>query len=131
ESRRALAGPPETMYALPRHRAAQAEQRLRLGPAWPKDVPDLVFRSSTGGPVNEKNLVRRHFKALLEKAVIPAHHRLYDLRHTCATLLLFQGEHPKVVAERLGHVDTNLTLDTYTHVLPGMQRVASDNLASL
>ncbi len=51
--------------------------------------------------------------------------RLYDLRHTHATLLLAEGVHPKVAAERLGHATTRLTLDTYSHVLPGMQEVAA------
>ena len=47
--------------------------------------------------------------------------RLYDLRHTAATLRLVNGEHPKVVQEMLGHASITLTLDTYSHVLPGMQ----------
>ena len=54
--------------------------------------------------------------------------RLYDLRHTCATLLLTQGENPKVVSERLGHASVVLTLDTYSHVLPGMQKDATAKL---
>ena len=47
--------------------------------------------------------------------------RMYDLRHTCATMLLGAGEHPKIVSERLGHSSIALTLDTYSHVLPTMQ----------
>ncbi len=47
--------------------------------------------------------------------------RLYDLRHTAATLRLVNGEHPKVVQEMLGHASITLTMDTYSHVLPGMQ----------
>ena len=54
--------------------------------------------------------------------------RLYDLRHTCATLLLSRGEHPKIVGERLGHSSTTLTLDTYSHVLPDMQEQAAVRL---
>ncbi len=46
--------------------------------------------------------------------------RLYDLRHTCATLLLARNVHPKYVQELLGHASITLTLDTYSHVLPGM-----------
>lgn len=57
--------------------------------------------------------------------------RLYDLRHTCATLLLAAGENPKVVSERLGHVSVALRLDTYSHVLPSMQQSASEKLESL
>ncbi|HBB95039.1 MAG TPA: hypothetical protein DC054_06585 [Blastocatellia bacterium] len=54
--------------------------------------------------------------------------RLYDLRHTCATLLLTANEHPKIVSERLGHSNITLTMDTYSHVLPSMQQGASEKL---
>lgn len=63
-----------------------------------------------------------------KKAGLPASIRLYDLRHTCATLLLAANEHPKVVSERLGHSNITLTLDTYSHVLPSMQQGASEKL---
>lgn len=46
--------------------------------------------------------------------------RLHDLRHTCATILLKMGQHPKFVQELLGHANISITLDTYSHVLPGM-----------
>ena len=62
-----------------------------------------------------RNLVRRHFKPLLKKAGL-TDIRIYDLRHTMATLLLLNGENPKVVSERLGHASVVLTLDTYSHV---------------
>ena len=57
--------------------------------------------------------------------------KIYDLRHSCATLLLSEGENPKVVSERLGHASITLTLDTYSHVLPSMQKAASDKLENL
>ena len=46
--------------------------------------------------------------------------RFHDLRHTCATLLFKAGQHPKTVQELLGHSSISITLDTYSHVLPGM-----------
>jgi integrase len=55
----------------------------------------------------------------------------YDLCHSHATLLLANGEHPKVVSERLGHASVTLTLDTYSHVLPGMQEGATERLNAL
>jgi integrase len=61
-------------------------------------------------------------------AELPINFRLYDLRHSCATLLLVAGENPKVVPERLGHASVALTLDTYSHVLPTMQEAASQKL---
>jgi integrase len=57
--------------------------------------------------------------------------RLYDLRHTNATLLLLAEENPKVVAERLGHSTVVLTLDTYSHVLPTMQKTATEKLEKM
>ena len=57
--------------------------------------------------------------------------RVYDLRHTCATLLLLAGESVKVVSERLGHASVTLTLDTYSHVLPTMQEAAAEKLEAM
>lgn len=79
----------------------------------------------------QSNLFRRHFKPILVQAKLPQSFRVYDLRHTCATLLLATNEHPKVVSERLGHASITLTLDVYSHVLPSMQRAASDKLESI
>ena len=66
----------------------------------------------------------RQFKALLTAAKLPDM-RLHDLRHSCATLLLAQGVNPRVVMETLGHSQVSLTLNTYSHVLPALQRDAA------
>lgn len=71
-------------------------------------------------PLDAQNVVNRSFKPLLEKAGLPQI-RFHDLRHTCATLLLDKGVHPRIVQEMLGHASISLTLDTYSHVLPDMQ----------
>src|SRR5690606_21203271 len=118
--------PASVVQALRAHRARQAEERLAAGARY--ENLDLVFATSEGRPLDERNLVRRHFKPLLRKAGLPDTIRLYDLRHTCATLLLAGGEHPKVVSERLGHASVTLTLDTYSHVLPDMQQRSVDIL---
>ncbi len=125
-SRRTIPLPPTLTRALSEHRRRQAEQRLAAGPAY--DNNDLVFAAANGQPFDENNLVRRHFKPILRAASLPEVVRLYDLRHTCATLLLAAGENPKVVSERLGHASITLTLDTYSHVLPTMQRGAAERL---
>lgn len=78
-----------------------------------------------------KNLSQQYFKQALKKAELPETIRLYDLRHTCATLLLRAGENPKVVSERLGHASIVLTLDVYSHVLPDMQKAAAEKLENL
>lgn len=120
-SRRKLILTPIAAEALPRHRAAQLEERLRLGQGWEDN--DLVFPNSVGRPMEAGNFLRRHYFPLLRKAGLP-HVRFHDLRHTAATLLLLQGIHPKVVSEMLGHASVAITLDLYSHVLPDMQRDA-------
>ncbi len=128
-SRRSIRLVPTVIQALRAHRIQQAEWRLSQGAAYANR--DLVFASETGEPLNERNLVQRHFKNILRAAELPEALRLYDLRHTCATLLLSAGENPKVVSERLGHASVTLTLDTYSHVLPDMQQAAADRLEAL
>ena len=126
-SRRAIQLLPTVTKVLRAHRTQQATWRLSQGPAYRN--MDLVFASATGGPLSEREVVR-HFKAILKPAGLPDL-RLYDLRHTCASLLLAAGENPKVVSERLGHASVTLTLDTYSHVLPGLQQAASERLEAL
>lgn len=109
---------PLAVEPLVRHRAAQAAQRLRLGPGW-NDL-DLVFPNSLGKPMSASNLTRRNFTPFLGRAGLPAI-RFHDLRHTCATLMIAGGANIKVVSEYLGHSDVVTTLRTYAHVLPNMQ----------
>jgi integrase len=92
---------------------------LKLGEQY--ENHDLVFATEMGTPLLWRNLKRRHFKPLLRKAGLPKI-RLYDLRHTTATLLLQAGENPKIVSECLSHASIALTLDTYSHVLPDAAR---------
>ncbi len=84
----------------------------------------LVFPSGISTPLLGGNL-NRAFKAMLRRASLPAI-RFHDLRHTCATLLLRQGVNPKFVQELLGHASVAITLDTYSHMLPGMGGEAAD-----
>jgi len=74
--------------------------------------------------------VRRAFKDILAAAKLPRI-RIHDLRHTCASLLLAQGVHPRVVMETLGHSQISLTLDTYSHVLPALQQEAARQIDTL
>ena len=103
--------------ALRRHRAKQAETKLRLGSLWQDN--GLVFPTTTGTTMSGTNLLGRHFKPLLKRAELPAI-RLHDLRHTCATILFMAGKHPKFVQEMFGHANISITLDTYSHVIEGM-----------
>jgi integrase len=61
---------------------------------------------------------------MIKKAGLP-HIRFHDLRHTHATLMLKGGVHPKIVSERLGHANIGITLDTYSHAVPGLQEAAA------
>lgn len=79
----------------------------------------LVFATELGTTLNRHNLTRRSFRPLLDQAGLPQI-RFHDLRHTAATILLSKGVHAKFVHELLGHATIAITLDTYSHVLPGM-----------
>ena len=129
ESRRTIPLPASLMRKLRAHRTDQLQERLLAGSGW-VDL-NLVFPNSLGKIQNERNLTQRYFKAALKEAGLSKEFRLYDLRHTCATLLLLANENVKVVAERLGHASVRLTLDTYQHVLPSMQEQATQKLANL
>ncbi|CAA9472083.1 MAG: Integrase [uncultured Rubrobacteraceae bacterium] len=90
----------------------------------------LVFASQTGKTMSASNVVNRHFRPLLQRAGLPRV-RLHDLRHTCATLLLIKGVHPKYVQELLGHANISITLDTYSHVIPGMGNQTMDAMEEI
>lgn len=128
-SRRTVPLPSSLVRALITHRRKQAEARLKAGAVYQNN--ELVFATGEGTPHNSRNLAQRHLLSILERAKLPLRFRLYDLRHSCATLLLAVGENPKVVSERLGHASIVLTLDTYSHVLPSMQQAATAKLESL
>ena len=121
KSGRAIALPPLTVEALREHRASQAEHRLKLGPVY--ENLDLVFPRDDGRPWAPDGFTST-FAALVRRSGLP-HVRFHDLRHTHATQLLRQGVHPKIVSERLGHSTVGITLDVYSHVLPGMQDEAA------
>jgi integrase len=128
-SRRSVPVPASVVKALVNYKSKQARHRLKVGQEYQDNDP--VFATTHGTPLMRRNLVRRHFKPILKNAKLDKSIRLYDLRHTCATLLLAANENPKVVSERLGHASIAITMDTYSHVLPSMQRAASDKLESM
>lgn len=113
--------------ALKQHRIDQAAS-LRMCPLDPA-MRGLAFCTANGTPLDSKNL-RRSFRVILKRANLPRI-RIYDLRHTTATLLLGAGENPKIVAEQLGRSSVRQTLDTYSHVAPTMQVSATAKLSQL
>ncbi|BAQ15606.1 tyrosine-type recombinase/integrase [Methyloceanibacter caenitepidi] len=119
-SRRSIALPAMTVEVLRAHRAAQAEERLALGPAYEEN--GLVCPRPGGGSW-APDAFSTAFAAFVRRSGMKPF-RFHDLRHSHATHLLRAGVHPKVVSERLGHSSVGITLDTYSHVLPGMQQEA-------
>jgi len=126
-SRRRLALPAIAVTALRRHRRLQAEERLAAGPLW--EDWGLVFTTATGRPL-QGSAVTRGFQQLLARAGL-RRQRFHDLRHACASFLLAQGVHPRVVMETLGHSQIALTMNTYSHVLPALQREAAERMDSV
>jgi len=127
-SRRTVPLAGSTLKALQAHRRQQAEERLLAGQAYQDN--DFVFATANGSPLDIKNITARHFRRVLQAAALPTI-RLYDLRHTAATLMLSAGVNPKVASERLGHSTIVLTMDIYSHVLPDMQQDAVDRVDRL
>lgn len=115
-SRRLVHLPEQVLSMLREHRASSKSA--------------LVFPNGDE-PMDLKSYARNKFKRLLKEAGLSPSIRLYDLRHTCATLLLLAGEHPKKVADRLGHSSITVTLDTYSHVMPSMQQEGSEKLSRM
>jgi integrase len=99
---------------------SQLENKLLFGQEYHN--LDLVFAQKNGKPIQPTEMARSYRK-LVEISGLP-YIRFHDLRHTHATLMLQQGVHPKIVSERLGHSTIGITMDTYTHVLPNMQKEA-------
>jgi integrase len=115
------------VMALRQHHIKQLEERLLAGSSWQES--GFVFTSMVGTPLEPRN-VYRQFQKALERAQLP-HARFHDLRHTCATLLLVQGVPARVVMETLGHSQISLTMNTYSHVLPDLQREAANQIDRL
>jgi integrase len=126
-SRRTLVMPPIVISALRSHRARQVLERLAAGEHW-IDL-GLVFPSQRGTLADGPNVTHR-FHKLLKQAGLPPM-RFHDLRHACASLLLVQGVHPRVVMETLGHSQISLTMNTYSHVLPVLQQEAADKMQAV
>lgn len=123
-SRRGIPLGDAALAALSRIRRRQLEQRLAVGSAYQDS--GMVLTTALGTPVDPNNLRRAFRRIVADAGVGPV--RFHDLRHTHATLLLARGVHPKVVSERLGHTSIGITMDLYSHVLPGLQEEAARDL---
>ena len=126
-SRRQVALTREVVDVLRQIRGSLVVQQLELGPAWQDS--GFVFTKPTGRPVDPEK-VSKAFSEIAKSAGLEGV-RLHDLRHTHASLMLQAGVHPKIVSERLGHASISITMDTYSHVLPGLQEGVVRRFAKL
>ncbi len=127
KSRRTVALSPSSVLTLTEHKEKQQGMRGMLGTRLKND--DLVFSTPDGKPLRP-NTVTRAWATLAAKAGVKPI-RLHDARHSHASLMLKQGVHPKIVQERLGHSSIQITLDTYSHVAPGLQQAAAESFDRL
>jgi integrase len=119
--RRIISLSPSTVLALKQHRDTQ--EAIRQGLGGRLDEEDLVFSGPDGRPL-QPNVVTLAWVRLAKRVGLIGI-RFHDARHTHASLMLKQGIHPKIVQERLGHSTIAVTLDTYSHVAPGLQQAAA------
>ena len=120
-SRRSITLPSATVQALQEHRTAQAEDRLMLGLG--RDPRGLVFTRVDGEPLDADSLTKAFGRLVAATGVTPI--TLYGLRHTHISHLLMDGVHVKVVSERAGHANVNITLSVYAAYIPSMQADAA------
>ena len=122
KSRRMIALSPTTTIVLREHQEAQQKLRESLGLPFTDD--DLVFCHYDGRPFLPDSITHSWHKLALRCGLQGI--RLHDARHTHASLMLKHTIHPKIVQERLGHSSIQITLDTYSHVAPGLQEAAAN-----
>jgi integrase len=106
------------------HRLRQAEELLRVGVRLSDDT--FVVAQADGTPLQPDTLTQDWFRKLADTSLPRI--RFHDLRHAHATHMLSSGVHPKVASERLGHSKIGITLDLYSHVLPGMEADAAERV---
>ena len=123
-SRRRLDLPPSLATFLDGYKTAKRAEYLLLGKPFSED--DLVFSNVDGTPMDPGTLTH-NFARIARKAGL-AGTRFHDLRHTCASLMLLAGIHPKIVSDALGHSSVSFTLDVYSHVVGGLQQAAARRL---
>lgn len=127
KAKRQLRLPAITVQALREQRERQSMARQWAGTRWREG--DYVFTTGIGTPLPPEK-VNGELTAVLTAAKLPRI-RFHDLRHSCASLLLSLGVHPKLVQETLGHSTFQLTMDTYSHVIPALRNEVADRMDSV
>ncbi|MGD0354508.1 MAG: site-specific integrase [Dehalococcoidia bacterium] len=121
KGRRAIALTPSSFNVLSDHRNKCTADRMSLNSRLSEE--DLVFCHLDGTPYLPNSITHAWIKTVRKSGLKPI--RLHDARHTHASIMLKQQVHPKIVQERLGHASISVTLDTYSHVAPGLQQAAA------
>jgi integrase len=119
-SRRRVAMTPKLALFLRDYQAGRESLYQQLGKELALD--DLVFASIEGKPL-DPGVVSHNFHRIAKRAGLERV-RFHDLRHTFASLMLLRGAKPKVISEALGHASVGFTMDTYSHIIEGMQKDA-------
>lgn len=127
KGRRMIALSPSAVSILREHKEKQKLDRAMLG--IPLKDDDLVFSDLEGRPLLPDTVTHAWIK--LVRRIGLKGIRLHDARHSHASLMLKAGTHPKIVQERLGHASIQITLDTYSHVAPGLQEAAAESFDKL
>ena len=128
KSRRTIGLPDQLVEIFERQRRRQLEDQLRIGPGWIGNHWELVFTTESGEPLYGGAVTRR-FQALLKSSGLPRQ-RFQDLRHACASFMLAEMVPMRVVMEILGHSQIHVTANTYSHVMPELQRDATSRVSA-
>jgi integrase len=123
-SRRTVKLPAIAIHALQQHRAFQEQEHVFSAERWKGNPWNLVFTTSVGTALNERNVLRS-FQSVLKRARLPRM-RIHDLRHSAAAILIAQGLHAKAVAELLGHSSVSFTLQVYGHLMDEAKQQTAD-----
>jgi len=126
KSRRRISITPKLACFLREHQRKQEQVFMEQGKIL--DLDDLVFCHPDGRPF-DPSTVTHSFGKIVRSLGLKV--RFHDLRHSCASLMLREGVHPKIVSEMLGHSTIAITLDVYSHIMPGMQEAAARSLDSV
>jgi integrase len=127
KGRRSLALDPVTLATLKAHQVRQAAEKTIVGPGYQDS--GLVFTMPDGSPIHPQR-ISAWFLQHTRAAGLPRI-RLHDVRHSYATAALAAGIPPKVISQRLGHATIAITMDTYSHVIPGLDEQAAETVARL
>jgi integrase len=125
--RRTLRLPPVLVRVLQQHWSGQQQERRLQGTNWQEH--GRVFTGTRGKPILD-TVLRAHFKTTLKRAGLSDTIRFHDLRHSFASFLIAQGEHPRVIMQIMGHSSISITMDIYGHIFEDKERSALDDLNS-